>query len=48
MQENHALVMTHANLHPRNIRVKWEDPIAHGRGEAFEYGAGSLGTQRLV
>jgi hypothetical protein len=36
MQENHALVMTPADLHPSNIRVKWEDPTAYGEGKGIQ------------
>jgi hypothetical protein len=35
MQDNHALVMTHADLHQRNIMVKWEDPTAHEEGRGI-------------
>lgn len=30
LRENHRIVMTHANLHPRNILVSWEDARDQG------------------
>lgn len=38
MRDDHQLVMTHADLHPRNIMVKWEEDEQEGLGHRRERG----------
>jgi aminoglycoside phosphotransferase (APT) family kinase protein len=36
MRDDHRLVMTHGDLHPRNIMVKWEGDENEGDGYGRE------------